>query len=200
MQSVLPKAVRELTQELTRLPGVGPKTAKRLAIYLLRQPYSSVSRLAGALKDLHANVRICRTCFSLAEAEECLICKDSARDRSVVCVVEEALDVEAFERTDVYTGVYHILGGVLSPLEGVTHDQLNFKQLFARLENEAIKELIIGLDHNMESEVTARYILENVSKDNLKVTRLARGLPTGGDIEFADSLTLSAAFQGRSRL
>lgn len=200
MRSTLPKAVRDLTQEFLRLPGVGPKTAQRLAIHLLRQPSSVVIKFADAMRNLHANVRICSTCFNLSEAEVCGVCKEATRDTSVVCVVEDPLDVEAIERTDSYSGLYHVLGGTLSPMEGVGVDQLTIKELFERIEQGSISELILALDQNMEGEATSRYIMDRLPNDSIRVTRLARGLPTGGDIEFADAMTLHAAFEGRKQL
>lgn len=197
---MLPKAVRDLTQELTRLPGIGPKTAQRLSIHLLRQPRAMVSRFADTLKNLHANVRMCEVCYNLAEDTRCTICQDEMRNQKLLCVVEDALDIEAIERTNAYEGRYHVLGGVLSPLEGIGTDQLTLQELFDRLQKENIAEIIIALDHTMESEATTRHILNRLKDQSIKTTRLARGLPTGGDIEFADSLTLSAAMHGRSKL
>lgn len=200
MASVLPRAVRELTQQLTRLPGVGPKTARRLAIHLLRQPAAVVKAFAQSLETLHQNVSICSRCFNLGESDICAICRGTNRDQSTVCVVEDALDVEAIEQTGSYRGLYHVLGGVLSPIEGVDVKQLTLAQLFARLENENISELIIALGHTMESDATTRYITTHAAKKPISISRLARGLPTGGDIEFADSPTLAAALEGRKRL
>jgi recombination protein RecR len=194
---MLPRAVRELTAELTRLPGVGPKTAERLAVHLLRQPRQRVARLADTLKDLHLNVRICQTCFNLAEDVTCSICQSQTRVRSTLCVVEDALDVEALEKAGAYDGLYHVLGGVLSPLDGVGPEQLTLAELFNRLSGGLVTELIIALDHTLESEATARYITQRVEKETVKITRLARGLPTGGDIAFADAPTLRAAIDGR---
>ncbi len=194
---MLPQAVRDLTQELTRLPGIGPKTAERLALHLLRQPAGVVGRLAETLTSLHAQVKICNTCFNLAENDQCAICASQMRDQSLLCVVEDALDVEAFERTGSYNGQYHVLGGVLSPLEGIGPDDLTLNELITRINNGEIKEVIIALDHKMESDATTRYIRGKIERSEIKITRLARGLPTGGDIEFADATTLSAAFTGR---
>jgi recombination protein RecR len=199
MRSILPRAVRELAAELSRLPGIGPKSAQRLALHLLRQPYPVVAKLSDTIKDLHANVRICTSCFNLSETEQCLICQDRTRDGSVICLVEDALDVEAIERTDTFQGLYHVLGGVLSPMEGISADQLTINELFIRLQR-GVKELIIALDHKMEAEATAHYITDHLHGSDITITRLARGLPTGGDIEFADALTLSAAFSGRRKL
>lgn len=200
MKSILPKAVRELTQELTRLPGIGPKTAQRLAIHLLRQSEVAVGRLAQTLTNLHSEVHTCQTCFNLSESDTCLVCRDSSRNRQLLCVVEDPLDVEAIERTESYNGIYHVLGGVLSPLEGIGINQLTLTELFARVDSDQIEELIIALDHNMESEATTRYIMNTLKDKPVTVSRLARGLPTGGDIEFADALTLTDAFSGRRRL
>lgn len=201
MRSVLPQAVRDLTAELNRLPGVGPKTASRLALHLLRQPKASVRQFAETLETLHENVRMCGTCFNLADQEKCIICRDSGRDTSLVCVVEEPLDIEAIERTNSFSGVYHVLGGVLSPLEGIGVDSLQLESLFARITGSDIRELIIGLDPTLEGEATARYIRENMpSGTRIKISRFARGIPTGGDVEFADAMTLSAALHGRKEL
>lgn len=197
---MLPKAVRDLTNELTRLPGVGPKTAQRLSIHLLRQPASVVKHFAETLKNLHANVRICRQCFNLAEQELCSICRDEMRSGRLLCVVEDPLDIEAIERTHSYTGRYHVLGGVLSPIDGVGVEQLTLTQLFLRVEQEHTEELILALDHSLESEATVRHITQHVKDTPVKISRLARGLPTGGDIEFADTLTLTAALNGRKVL
>lgn len=207
MPSTLPKAVRDLTQELTRLPGIGPKTAQRLAIHLLRQPSVAVGRLASILKSLHLNVRICRQCFNLAEKELCRICSDPMRDTHQLCVVEDPLDVEAIERTNAYHGLYHVLGGTLSPLDGIGPEQLTLGELAKRLEESPVQEMIIALDQNLEGEATTRHIMHSLPigqaglpDKKITVSRLARGLPTGGDIEFADATTLGAAFEGRKIL
>lgn len=197
MASILPKAVRDLSQELQRLPGVGPKTAQRLAIHLLRQPASVVARFASVLKNLHVNVRLCRECFNLSEKEVCAVCSDPTRLKDLVCIVEDPLDVEAIEKTNVYHGRYHVLGGLLSPLSGVGVEQLTLKELAVRLAEGQIDEVIVALDHSLEGEATTRHIVQLLPARSIKVTRLARGLPTGGDIEFADALTLGAAFEGR---
>lgn len=200
MRSVLPRAVQELAMELNRLPGIGPKSAKRLAIYLLRQPYPKVAALSDAMKNLHANVRSCSVCFNLGDAERCAVCADEHRDAAQICLVEDPLDIEAIERADVYQGVYHVLGGVLSPMNGIGPEQLALEELFRRLEGGEAKELIIGLDQTLEGEATAHYIMERLKDFPLIVSRLARGLPTGGDVEFADAMTLSAALSGRRQL
>ncbi|MBI1834078.1 MAG: recombination protein RecR [Candidatus Andersenbacteria bacterium] len=200
MPSILPKAVRDLAQELSRLPSIGPKTAQRLSLHLLRMPENVVRHFAQTIESLHRSVQICKECFSLAEKDLCIICRDTSRNRSIICVVEGPLDVEAIERTDSYRGLYHVLGGVLSPMEGVSADQLTVDELFNRLRQEEVKEVIIALGHTMESDATVRYIMAGIKDLDLHVTRLARGLPTGGDIEFADATTLSAAFEGRRKV
>lgn len=200
MQSILPRAVRELVHELNHLPGIGPKTAQRLAIHLLRQSPTALNKLADTLKHLHENVHICLICFNLAEQKMCAICKDEMRNKKLLCVVEDPLDIEAIERTGSYDGLYHVLGGVLSPLEGIGTEQLTIGELVKRVNDQDVKELIIALDHNMEAEATVRHITAQLKGVDITVTRLARGLPTGGDIEFADAMTLTAAFDGRKRL
>lgn len=202
MRSILPRAVRELAEELVRLPGIGPKTAKRLSIYLLKQPRAVVGRMGDRLKNLHANVRICQRCYNLAEQEMCQVCRDETRLQGTVCVVESPLDVEAIERTDSYRGLYHVLGGVLSPLEGIGAEQLTIAELATRIKRENVQELIVALNPTVEGEATARHLVQilNGQQEGLKITRLGRGLPTGGDIEFADARTLSAAFAGRTLL
>jgi len=197
VKSILPRAVRDLTQELMSLPGIGPKVAQRLSIYLLRQPRSAVGRMAEVLKNLHANVRTCSRCYNLAEHEVCVVCKDEMRSQKTVCAVASPLDVDAIERTGSYDGLYHVLGGVLSPLEGVGVEQLSIGELLERIKQENIEELILALNPTMESEATVRYIVRHLPGGTIKVSRLAQGLPTGGDIEFADARTLTASFEGR---
>jgi len=200
MTTTLPKAVRQLAQALSRLPGIGPKTAQRLSIFLLRQPKPVAGQLADTIASLHDSVHICKECFNLAETDTCAICRDPDRDHSLLCIVEDPLDIEAIERGGTYQGLYHVLGGVLSPLEGIGVGQLNLNELFARIKSGRINEVIIALDQNMESEATIRHIMSYLQDSDVSVTRLARGLPTGGDIEFADALTLNAAFEGRKRI
>lgn len=200
MPSTLPKAVRDLAQELNRLPGIGPKTARRLSIHLLRQPSVVVKRLSVILTNLHESVHICQQCFNLSEKELCHVCRDQTRDQKQLCVVEDPLDIEAIEKTNVYHGLYHVLGGMLSPLDGVGPEQLTLTELARRLSESSSEELIIALDQNLEGEATSRHILKNLPDKHITVSRLARGLPTGGDIEFADALTLGAAFEGRKIL
>lgn len=200
MSAVLPKAVRELSAELTRLPGIGPKTAQRLALHLLRQQRGITARLAETISTLHDRVQTCSVCFCLADDSVCAICKDTSRTQNLLCVVEDPLDVEAIERAGSYNGLYHVLGGLLSPMDGVGQEQLTMQELIDRVTNKNIEEVIIALEHNMEGEATTRHIISYLKNTHASVTRLARGLPTGGDIEFADALTLSAAFSGRTKL
>lgn len=200
MSAVLPKAVRELTQELTRLPGIGTKSAQRLALHLLRQQRGVTAKLAESIATLHDNVQTCSICFSLSDDSVCALCKDPSRDQTTLCVVEDPLDVDAIERTGTYHGLYHVLGGLFSPIDGIGVDQLTFKELQQRLQQGTVTELIIALEHNMEGEATTRHLMAYVKDLNIPVTRLARGLPTGGDIEFADALTLQSAFSGRTKI
>jgi recombination protein RecR len=184
--------------ELTRWPGIGPKTARRLAIYLWQQPAGVTKKIGDLLQNYQAQISICRQCYNLAEGETCAVCADTSRDRNKLCVVEGPLDIEAIERTEAYRGLYHVLGGVLSPMEGVEEDQLRLRELFQRVQDRPdMEEVILALNTSLESEITARYIRQRLKPMNMKVTRLGRGLPTGGDIEFADEITLMAAFDGR---
>ncbi|HSX25267.1 MAG TPA: recombination mediator RecR [Candidatus Andersenbacteria bacterium] len=200
MATVLPKAVRELTQELTRLPGIGTKSAQRLALHLLRQQRGVTANLAEAIATLHDRVQTCSICFSLSDDTTCALCKDATRDQTIICVVEDPLDVDAIEKTGTYHGLYHVLGGLFSPIDGVGIDQLTFQELQHRLQSGTIQEVIVALEHNMEGEATTRHLMAYLKDFNLPITRLARGLPTGGDIEFADALTLQSAFSGRTKL
>jgi len=192
--------VQDLIDELGRLPGVGPKSAQRIAFYLLSSDPEDVRRLAEVLLEVKAKVRFCRTCGNVAEAEECRICLDARRDRSVICVVEESKDVVAVERTREFRGRYHVLGGAISPIEGIGPDDLRVKELMVRLADGEVTELIVATDPNLEGEATATYLARLVKPMGLKVTRLASGLPVGGDLEYADEVTLGRAFEGRRAL
>jgi len=192
--------VQDLIDELGRLPGVGPKSAQRIAFYLLSSDPEDVRRLAEVLLEVKAKVRFCRTCGNVAEAEECRICLDTRRDRSVICVVEESKDVVAVERTREFRGRYHVLGGAISPIEGIGPDDLRVKELMVRLADGEVTELIVATDPNLEGEATATYLARLVKPMGLKVTRLASGLPVGGDLEYADEVTLGRAFEGRRAL
>ncbi|MEE1930204.1 recombination mediator RecR [Streptomyces sp. TRM 70351] len=192
--------VQDLIDELGRLPGVGPKSAQRIAFHVLQADPVDVRRLAQALTEVKAKVRFCVVCGNVAEEEQCRVCRDPRRDASVICVVEEPKDVVAIERTREFRGRYHVLGGAISPIEGVGPDDLRIRELLARLADGAVKELILATDPNLEGEATATYLARMVSSMGLRVTRLASGLPVGGDLEYADEVTLGRAFEGRRLL
>ena len=193
-------AVQDLIDELGRLPGVGPKSAQRIAFHLLAADQADVKRLVHALTEVKDKVRFCRICGNVAETEECRICRDPRRDLTVICVVEEPKDVVAVEKTREFRGRYHVLGGAISPIEGVGPDDLRIKELMTRLADSAISELILATDPNLEGEATATYLARLVKPMGLRVTRLASGLPVGGDLEYADEVTLGRAFEGRRLL
>jgi recombination protein RecR len=192
--------VQDLIDELGRLPGIGPKSAQRIAFHLLSADTTDVSRLAQVLIEVKDKVHFCRTCFNVAESDECRICMDDRRDRAVICVVEEPKDVVAIERTREFRGRYHVLGGAISPIEGVGPDDLKVKELMTRLADGTVTELILATDPNLEGEATATYLARLVKPMGLRVTRLASGLPVGGDLEYADEVTLGRAFEGRRLL
>lgn len=187
-------------EELSKLPGIGKKTAQRLAIFLLKSEQQQVESLLNAIKDLKLKLKFCSRCFNLSEEEFCNVCKSDKRDKSVICVVEEASDVMAIEKTHEYKGLYHVLGGVLSPLSGITPDSLHIKDLLKRFETEDIKEIILALNPDTEGETTSLYLAKLLNPLNVNVTRLARGLPIGGDLEFADDATIGRAILNRSSL
>ncbi len=190
-------AIQDLIDELGRLPGVGPKSAQRIAFHVLSADPADVTRLAVALRKVKEQVRFCRICFNVAEAEECRICRDVRRGDEVLCVVEEPKDVVAIERTGEFRGRYHVLGGAINPLEGVGPDHLRIRELMTRLASGEVQELILATDPNTEGEATATYLALLVKPMGLRVTRLASGLPVGGDLEYADEITLGRAFEGR---
>lgn len=192
--------VQDLIDELGRLPGVGPKGAQRIAFYLLASDADDVRRLADVLVTVKEKVRFCVVCGNVAEAEKCHICRDERRDPSIICVVEEPKDVVAVERTREFRGRYHVLGGAISPIEGVGPDDLRIRELMARLADGAVTELILATDPNLEGEATATYLARLIKSMGLRVTRLASGLPVGGDLEYADEVTLGRAFEGRRLL
>ena len=193
-------AVQDLIDELGRLPGVGPKSAQRIAFHLLSAESADVTRLVAALTRVQEEVRFCVTCYNVAEGEQCRICRDPRRVDDVLCVVEEPKDVVAIERTREFRGRYHVLGGAISPIDGVGPDDLRVKELMTRLMDGAVTELIIATDPNLEGEATAAYLARLVSPMGLAVSRLASGLPVGGDLEYADEVTLGRAFEGRRRI
>ncbi|MFB9311436.1 recombination mediator RecR [Nocardioides plantarum] len=189
--------VQDLIDELGRLPGVGPKSAQRIAFHLLQADPTDVRRLADVLIEVKAKVRFCATCFNVSEAEQCRICADPRRDPTTLCVVEEYKDVVAIERTREFRGRYHVLGGAISPIDGIGPDQLRIRELVARLSDDQITEIILATDPNLEGEATATYLTRQLRPLGLRVTRLASGLPVGGDLEYADEVTLGRAFVGR---
>ncbi len=189
--------VQDLIDELGRLPGVGPKGAQRIAFYLLDADPVDVKRLAQVLIEVKDTVRFCSVCGNVAEDDQCRICRDTRRDHAVLCVVEESKDVVAIERTREFRGRYHVLGGAISPIDGVGPDQLRVRELMTRLADGAVTEVILATDPNLEGEATATYLTRLLRPLGLRVTRLASGLPVGGDLEYADEITLGRAFEGR---
>jgi len=199
---LLPESIQSLINALERLPGIGPKSASRLAFYLLRAPEDIAQDLSVALANLKANTAFCQECFNITQAgrEHCEICESSQRDGAVICVVEEALDVLALERTGGYQGKYHVLQGVLSPIEGIGPDDLKIKQLLSRVAGGEVKEVILATNPSMEGDATALYLQTQLKPYGVHVTRLARGLPVGGDLEYADQNTLLRALSGRQEM
>jgi recombination protein RecR len=194
----LPEPLERLIQELSRLPGIGPKTAQRLAFHLLRADRQRAESLAQAIGDVKARIGYCERCYNIAEGSVCAICASPRRDASVLCVVESALDVLAVERTSEYSGLYFVLHGVISPIDGVGPDQLHVPQLLDRVREEGVTEVIVATDADIEGEATAVYLQRALMPLGAKVTRPAHGLPVGGDLEYADELTLARALAGRS--
>jgi recombination protein RecR len=190
-------AIQDLIDELGRLPGVGPKSAQRIAFHVLSADPADVNRLATALRKVKELVRFCTTCFNVAESEQCRVCRDTRRTNEVLCVVEEPKDVVAIERTGEFRGRYHVLGGAINPLEGIGPDNLRIRELLLRLGTGEVKELILATDPNTEGEATATYLALMIKPMGIAVTRLASGLPVGGDLEYADEITLGRAFEGR---
>lgn len=195
--SLVPPAVERLAAEFARLPGVGPKTAQRLTFHCLTAPRDSVERLAAALADLRGSVHPCSRCFFIAEEELCGICSNPRRDASAICVVEDALDVLAIERSGEFTGVYHVLQGAISPIDGVGPAQLRVDELMQRLEAGGISEVIVATDPDVEGEATAHYLADRLASTGITVSRLAHGLPAGSNVQYADELTVARAFAGR---
>ncbi len=189
--------VQDLIDELGRLPGVGPKSAQRIAFHLLQADPADVRRFAEVLLEVKDKVKFCATCFNVAEDDECRICRDPRRDRSVICVVEEYKDVVAIERTREFRGRYHVLGGAISPIDGIGPEQLHIRELLTRLGDDTVSEVILATDPNLEGEATATYLTRMLAPLGLRITRLASGLPVGGDLEYADEVTLGRAFVGR---
>jgi recombination protein RecR len=202
----LPPSVQRLIDALAQLPGIGPKSASRLAYYLLRAPAEESVALADALRDLKARTRLCSVCMNITESDPCEICGDAARDQGLICAVEEPLDVAAIERSRSYNGVYHVLHGVISPMNGIGPDDLKLRELLNRVSRRtdnatpAVREVILATNPTLEGENTAAYIQRKLANTGVRVTRLARGLPVGGDLEYADEITLSRALEGRQQM
>ena len=193
-------AVQDLIDELGRLPGVGPKSAQRIAFYLLSAEPADAERLAATIRRVKDEVRFCIICGNVSEADECRICRDPRRDPAIICVVEEPKDVLAIERTREFRGRYHVLGGAISPIDGVGPDDLRIRELMVRLQDGSITELILATDPNLEGEATATYLARLIRPMGITVSRLASGLPVGGDLEYADEVTLGRAFAGRRQI
>ncbi len=189
--------IQDLIDELGKLPGIGPKSAQRIAFHLVQSERVDVNRLVDVLRIVKEKVRFCSQCFNVAEEEECKICRDPRRDNSSICVVEESKDVVAIERTREFRGKYHVLGGAISPIDGIGPEQLRVRELLSRLSDSNIKEIIIATDPNLEGEATATYLARTIKPLGIKISRLASGLPVGGDLEYADEVTLGRAFEGR---
>ena len=192
--------IQELIDELARLPGIGPKSAQRLAFYIVKAPPDEAKRLAEALINAKERVRFCRECFGVAEGELCRVCRDPGRDPTVICVVEESKDQAAIEKAGIVKGRYHILGGAISPLEGIGPDDLRVQELLDRVERDGVTEVILATNPNLEGNATAMYVAGLLKPLGLRVTRLASGLPVGGDLEYADEVTLGQALEGRREM
>jgi recombination protein RecR len=199
---LLPKPIQDLINSFSRLPGIGPKTASRLTFYLLTEPENLSQDLASALSNLKSNTTYCQTCFNITDAglTQCEVCTNQDRDQGVICVVEEPLDVLAIERTQGYQGCYHVLRGVLSPIEGIGPDDIKIRELITRVSEGGIREIILATNPSMEGDATAMYLGQQLAPFGVNVTRLARGLPVGGDLEYADQHTLLRALTGRQEM
>lgn len=197
---LIAEPLQKAIDELSKLPSIGKKTAQRLALHLLKSDLSNVEALVQSLIELKSKLRFCTSCFNLSVDEKCDICSSSKRDRSILCVVEEASDIIAIERTNEFNGLYHVLGGVLNPLANVSVDSLHIKELIHRIEEKEIKEVILALNPDAEGDATSLYLIKILKEYPLKITRIARGLPIGGDLEFADAATIGRAFIGRISL
>jgi recombination protein RecR len=193
----IPKSVEAVIAEFEKLPGIGPKTAERLTYHLLNAPKEYAAQLASAVVDLKEKTTICETCFNITEVNPCEICSAEGRDKSTIMVVEEPLDVSALEKSRAYRGLYHILGGCIAPLQGIGPEHLRIKELLNRLKKGSVKEIILATNPSVEGESTAMYLQKLISPLGIKITRIARGLPVGADLEYADEVTLSRAIEGR---
>jgi len=193
----LPRSISVLTQQLSKLPGIGPKTASRLVFYLIKNPNTEIKELGEAFLNLKLDLLYCDHCHNIADSNPCSICADTSRDQDLLCIVEEPLDVLALEKIRSFNGRYHVLGGRLSPIEGINAEQLNLADLDARIKSDGVKEVIIATNHNIEGEATAMYIKKILQSLKVNITRIASGLPIGGDLEYADEVTLTRALEGR---
>ena len=200
MSAAIPEPVNHLIEAFAQLPGIGPKTASRLTFYLLRRPAEQSEALADALRDMKQKTTFCSTCFNITETNPCAVCQDEGRDQSIICVVEEPLDVVAIDRTGEYRGLYHVLHGAISPVEGIGPDELRINELLARIKQQPVQEVLLATNPNLEGEATAMYLARILQPLGLRVTRLARGLPVGGDLEYADAVTLGRALEGRREM
>jgi len=198
--SPTPHALEQLIREFTKLPGIGPKTAERLVYYLLKQPKEELVSLADSLRQAKDEVVICRQCFRFADQDPCPICADKRRDKSLLCVVAESQNIPVIEKTGAFAGHYHVLGGLISPLEGITPDKLKIGELEQRLKTNGVKEVILALNPDLDGETTSLYLAKLIKPIGIKVTRLARGLPMGADLEYADEVTLENAILGRKEI
>lgn len=192
--------VQDLIDELGKLPGIGPKSAQRIAFYMIQSPNFGAQQLADILVRVREKVRFCQQCGNVCEEERCAICRDERRDPSVICVIEEAKDVLAIERTREFQGLYHVLGGSISPIDGIGPDDLRVRELLTRVADTRVQEVILATDPNLEGEATATYLARLLSTFEIRITRLASGLPVGGDLEYADEVTLGRAFEGRRQI
>ena len=192
-----PKSIENLIAEFSKLPGIGPRTAARFAFNLLRKPEQELKFLSDAIINLKKETKICKNCFNISEKELCEFCLNPKRDKSIVCVVEEAINIPAIENTKRFNGLYHVLGGVIKPNEGISPNDLKIKELIERIKNNGMKEIIIATNPNTEGETTALYLVKTLKPFSIKITRLARGMSTGSDLEYADEMTISSALAGR---
>ncbi|MBU1167053.1 recombination mediator RecR [Patescibacteria group bacterium] len=202
MDSVLPKSLQDLIRELSKLPGVGPKSAERLSFYLMKQPQHERSSLSRSLEDLNKGIVFCNTCHNIAENDPCYICQNKARNQLIVCVVEEPWDVLAIESTHEFNGLYHVLHGAISPIDNINPEDLKIKELVQRIETSTPKfdEIIMATNPSLEGEATSMYIAKLLKSHDVSMTRIARGLPIGSDLEYADQMTISKALEGRGKI
>jgi len=194
---LIPEPLQKVIDELSKLPSIGRKTAQRLALFILKSEPQNIDSLVNAIIELKSRIRFCEICFNISTEEKCEVCRSPKRDQSIICVVEEASDILSIERTNEYNGLYHVLGGVLNPLAGITPGNLKINELLLRINNHAAKEIILALNPNAEGDVTSLYLMKILKEHPVKISRIARGLPIGGDLEFADSATIGRAFIGR---